>query len=218
MHVVIVGCGRIGSALAYQLYQKGHQVTVVEQDAAAFDNLPSDFQGRTVEGDILAQNVLHRAQIQNADALAAVTHSDTLNALVAHIAKNEYKVARVIAGNADPRQRALQEAFGIPVIGSSSWGAQRFLEMIASSPLRAIMLDGSSEFPMYQLQVPETWVDRTLQDLLPGDQITIIALIRDGSPLPTASDQSLIAGDLIYLSAEPKEIEALEKKLGFYQE
>ncbi len=218
MKVIVVGCGQVGSALAYQLYRKGHQVTVIEQDASAFDHLPSDFQGRTIEGDVLDRNVLHRARIQEADALAAVTHSDSLNALVTHIARTEYGVPKVIAGNADPRQRELQEAFGNSVIGSASWGAQRFMEMIAGSPLRAIVFDGSAEFSMYQLQVPEGWRGRLLREVLPEDRVKTIALVRAGSPLPVEADRPLAAGDLIYLSAAPEEIEALEGRLGVEQE
>jgi 2-polyprenyl-6-methoxyphenol hydroxylase-like FAD-dependent oxidoreductase len=82
MKVIVVGCGRVGSALAYQLHREGHQVTVIDHDSAAFDQLSLDFRGRTIKGDVLDRNVLRRAQVEEADALAAVTRSDSLNALV----------------------------------------------------------------------------------------------------------------------------------------
>ena len=86
------------------MYKKGRQVTVIDQDEEAFDNLSIDFHGRTILGDVLSRSVLRRAEIEHADALAAVTRSDSLNALAAHIARAEYKVARVVARNYDPRQ------------------------------------------------------------------------------------------------------------------
>ncbi|HNB54738.1 MAG TPA: NAD-binding protein, partial [Anaerolineales bacterium] len=73
MKVIIVGCGRVGSALAHQLNKKGHLVTVIDQNAAAFNALPNDFHGRLVEGDALVKNVLQRAEIAQADGLVAVT-------------------------------------------------------------------------------------------------------------------------------------------------
>jgi trk system potassium uptake protein TrkA len=155
-----------GAALAYQLYKQGHQVTVIDQNAAAFDHLPSDFQGQTIEGDVLAKNVLHRAQIEDVDAIAVVTPSDSLNALVAYIAKTEYQVANVVAANTNPRQRPIQDAFGIPVVGSASWGAQQFVELLSDTPLRVIHFDGDPNLVVYRL-VPASWQGCALQEFLP---------------------------------------------------
>jgi trk/ktr system potassium uptake protein len=134
MKVIVVGCGRVGSTLAYQLYKQGHHVTVIDQDTSAFDNLPVDFQGHTIKGDVLARNVLNRAEVEEADALAAITNSDSLNVLITHIAKTEYHVPKVIAGNANPRQLPLQEAFDITIVGAATWGAQRIVELLSDAP------------------------------------------------------------------------------------
>lgn len=236
MRVIVVGCGRVGSALASQLYKKGYQVTVIDEDLSAFDNLPIDFHGRLIEGDVLVRNVLHRAEIEHADALAAVTSSDSLNALVAHIAKTEYEVSKVVARNFDPRQRPLQEAFGIPVVGSASWGAQRITELLSDDPLRTILTDKEAKLAIYQLEVPEEWHGRSLQELLPEERVRMLAWRRLGQTLPVKVDlgntanpggtpsaglpnaQLLETGDVIYLSADPEEIEALRSRLVFQQE
>ena len=218
MRVIVVGCGRVGSALAYQLYNKGHQVTVIDQDAFAFHNLPVDFHGRTIQGDVLTRNVLQRAEIEDADALAAVTNSDSLNALIAHIAKEEFQVSRVVARNYDPRQLPFQEAFDIPVVGSAIWGAQRIEELLSDAPLHPIFLGGNINIAIYQLEVPENWRGRSLQELLPEDKSKILAVSRAGQPLLISDTQILDSGDLIYLSADPAEIEALRHRLGFQQE
>ena len=76
MQVIVVGCGRLGAELAHRLFKRGHDVTVIDQVVAAFDNLNPLFRGRTVEGEVLNQDVLHRAGIEHAEALAAVTNSD----------------------------------------------------------------------------------------------------------------------------------------------
>ncbi len=218
MRIIVVGCGQLGSALAYQLYMIGHQVTVIDQDAAAFDNLSIDFHGRTIKGDALARNVLQRAEVQDADALAAVTSSDSLNVLVAHIARTEFQVARVIARNCDPRQRPLQEAFGVPIVSSANWGAQWMIRLLSDAPLRALLLDSKTNLVIYQLDVPESWQGRSLQDLLPEDHSKVLAIRRAGRPVPAADILFLERGDVIYLSTTPEEIEALQRHLGLQQE
>jgi len=130
MNIIVVGCGRVGSTLAYQLYKKGHQVTVVDQAASAFDNLPADFHGRMEEGDVLSRDVLYRAGIEQADALATVTNSDSVNAVVAHVARTVYHVPNVVVRNYDPRWQPLHEAFGLQVVSSASWGVQRMEELL----------------------------------------------------------------------------------------
>jgi trk system potassium uptake protein len=213
MRVIIIGCGRVGSALANQLQAKGHLVTVIDQNPAAFDNLPIDFHGRTIEGDVLSRRVLHRAEVLNADALAAVTRSDSLNALVAHLARSDYHVKRVAARNFDPRQRPLQEAFGIPVIGSASWSAQRIEEQLLDAPLREVFLDDNARFAVYQLEVPENWKGLALNELLPEEKGKVLAWVRAGQPLPISPAEELKAEDLLYLNASPQEIEALQLRL-----
>jgi trk system potassium uptake protein TrkA len=218
MKVIVVGCGQLGSALAYQMVQLGHQVTVIDQDAAAFDNLPADFHGRTIEGDVLTRNVLRRAEIQHADALAAVTRSDSLNALVAYVARTEYHVSRVMARNYDPRQHLLQEAFGIPVVGSATWGVRRIIRLLSDAPLRPVFLDGNANLAIYQLEAPEAWRGRSLQELLQGHPCQVLAMTRGGQPIQNWDSQPLEVGDVIYLSADPEVVEALQRQLGAQQE
>lgn len=218
MKVIVVGCGRLGATLAYQLNKKGNQVAVIDQNGSAFMNLPSDFKGRTVEGDVLDRNVLHRAEIENADALAVVTASNSLNALVAYIAWTEYQVARVVARNYDPRQRQLQEAFGIPVVGTAGWGAQRIEELLSEIPLRIIYLDRNTNFAIYLFKVPEDWQGRSLPKVLIEEQYKTLAWMRGGKFLPISSTELLEAGDLIYLSVAADEIEKLRLQLGIQQE
>ncbi len=218
MRIIVVGCGQLGSALAYQLYLIGHQVTVIDQDGAAFDNLSLDFHGRTIKGDALARNVLQRAEIEDADALAAVTSSDSLNVLVAHIARTEFQVAKVLARNNDPRQRSLQEAFGVPIVGSANWGAQRIIGLLSDAPLRALLLDSKTNLVIYQLEVTDRWQGRSLTELLPEDHDKVLVVRRAGRPIPVSEIQALERGDVIYLNAAPEEIEALQRQLGSQQE
>jgi trk system potassium uptake protein TrkA len=195
------------------LYKQDHQVTVIDQDASAFDHLSEEFHGRTIVGDVLAQNVLHRAEIERADALAAVTTSDSLNALVAHVARTEYKVPKVVARNYNPRQRPLQEAFNIPVIGSAGWGIQRIEELLSESPLQTVLMDDNASFSVIRLEIPEPWHGYPLQELVPDYRWKILSWTRASQSLPVSLSQPLQTGDLVYLSIDPVEIEGLRNRL-----
>lgn len=220
MNVIVVGCGRVGSALAYQLYKKGHQVTVVDRETSSFNNLPPDFSGRMEEGDVLSRDVLHRAGIEQADALATVTSSDSINAVVAHVARTVYDVPNVVVRNYDARWRPLQEAFGLQVVSPASWGAQRMEELLFGAPLQvqAVFSAGNAEVEIYELAVPEKWHGRSLQELLPEGQCLTVALTRAGRAMLPSCDLRLEVGDVIYLSATLGGIEALRRRLALGQE
>jgi trk system potassium uptake protein len=134
MNIIVIGCGRVGAEVAYGLYRKGHKVTVIDQDSSAFRNLPEDFRGLTMRGDVLMQEVLLRAGIETAHALAAVTPSDSVNTVLGHIARVVFKVPNVVVRNFDPRKRPLHDAFGLQVISPVSMGSQR-IEEILSEPV-----------------------------------------------------------------------------------
>lgn len=134
MNIIVIGCGRVGAEVAYGLYRKGHKITVVDQDANAFRNLPEDFRGLTMRGDVLTQDVLMRAGIENAHALAAVTPSDSVNTVLGHIARVVFKVPNVVVRNYDPRKRPLHEAFQLHVISPVSMGAMRIEEILSEAP------------------------------------------------------------------------------------
>lgn len=129
--VIVVGCGRVGSELAVRLHRRGAPVSVIDRLPEAFLNLPSDFEGRTLEGHALERQLLERAGIATARGLAAVTNSDVLNAVVGRLARELYRVPQVVVRNYDPRRLALMEAFQLPIVSSSAWGAQRIEELLA---------------------------------------------------------------------------------------
>jgi trk system potassium uptake protein TrkA len=133
MNIIVIGCGRLGAEVAYALYRKGHKVTVVDQDTSAFRNLPEDFRGLTLRGDVLTQDVLLRAGIEHAQALAAVTPSDSVNTVLGHVARVVFKVPNVVVRNYDPRKRPLHDAFGLQVISPISMGTLRIEEILAGA-------------------------------------------------------------------------------------
>ncbi|HET7009714.1 MAG TPA: TrkA family potassium uptake protein [Anaerolineales bacterium] len=213
MKYIVVGCGRVGAELANRLNRQGHEVTVVDQAEEAFHNLGADFHGRTVEGEVLNRHVLQRAGVEEADGLAAVTTSDSLNAVVAHTARAVFRVPRVVARNYDPQRRALYEAFDLQVVGSSSWGAQRIEEMLYHPDVRTVFSAGNGEVEMYEVTVPPEWQDRTLADLAADGDLRVVAHTRAGRAQLPGPDLVLHAGDVLHVSATLQGIQGLRSRL-----
>ncbi len=214
MNFIIVGCGRVGAELCYHLFKNGHQVVVVDIEKESFNRLHPDFRGRTLEGEGLAEGVLERAGIREAHGLAAVTNSDTLNAVVAHAARTLYNVPNVVARNYDPNLRSIIEAFGLQTVGSTYWGAQRVEELLINPSQRAVYSAGNGEVEVYEMPIPEEWNGRTLNELLgPLKNCYPVALARAGrSSLPEANTK-LQTGDLLNVSSTFEGIGALTARL-----
>lgn len=214
MNFVIVGCGRVGAELCYHLFKSGHNVVVVDINKESFNRLHPDFRGRTLEGEGLADGVLERAGIREADGLAAVTNSDTLNAVVAHAARIIYNVPNVVARNYDPNLRPVIEAFGLQTVGSTSWGAQRVEELMMNPTQRVVYSAGNGEVEVYEVQIPDAWDGRTLAELLgPLPNCYPVALSRAGKASPPHPEINLQAGDLLNFSSTFEGMGALMERL-----
>jgi len=214
MNFIVVGCGRVGAELCYHLFKNGHQVVVVDISKESFNRLHPDFRGRTLEGEGLAEGVLERAGIHEANGLAAVTNSDTLNAVVAHAARTIYNVPNVVARNYDPNLRPIIEAFGLQTVGSTYWGAQRVEEILMNPAQRMVYSAGNGEVEVYEVQIPEHWNGRTLNDLLsPLPNCYPVALSRAGRSSLPEPGMKLQTGDQLNVSSTFEGIGALTTRL-----
>src|SRR5207237_2819315 len=95
MHVVILGCGRVGSALSVQLTKAGHSVAVIDKRPEAFDRLPPGFEAQTIIGIGFDRDTLEEAGIRAAaenGAFVAVSSGDNSNIVSARIAREHYHV------------------------------------------------------------------------------------------------------------------------------
>jgi trk system potassium uptake protein TrkA len=214
MNFIVVGCGRVGAELCYHLFKNGHQVVAVDINKESFNRLHPDFRGRTLEGEGLAEGVLERAGIREADGLAAVTNSDTLNAVVAHAARTIYDIPNVVARNYDPNLRPIIEAFGLQTVGSTYWGAQRVEELLINPSQRAVYSAGNGEIEVYELSIPDEWEGRTIGELLaPLKECFPVALSRAGRSILPEENITLQAGDQLSVSSTFEGIAALTSRL-----
>jgi trk system potassium uptake protein TrkA len=118
MNVIILGCGRVGSTLARRLYHDGHNVTVIDLAGEAFRRLGSRFKGQRVVGNGLDRDVLERAGIKSCDVFVSVTQGDNRNIMTAQIAREVYKVERVLTRINDPIRADAYRQLGLITICS----------------------------------------------------------------------------------------------------
>jgi trk system potassium uptake protein TrkA len=213
MYVIVVGCGRVGSELAMMLSRRDHEVTVIDHVGSSFSHLDPAWRGRTIEAEAMAEGVLERAGIAQAQGLASVTNSDAVNAVVAHVARTVYRVPNVVSRNYDPRWRPLHEAMGLQMVSSTAWGAQRLEELLESWRMRPVLSAGNGEVEVYELAVPESWHGRTLAELASGVACALVSLTRGGRASLPAADARLEAGDLLQLSASLEGATTLRTRL-----
>jgi trk system potassium uptake protein TrkA len=214
MKVIIVGCGRLGSELAYMLYKHGNEVAIIDWDATAFDFLSPEFRGHMVEGDALSYDVLKRAGIETADGFAAVTSSDSVNLVTCRVATEIFHIKTVVARNFEPNSAELYNIFNLEVLSGTSWNASRLEEMILNEDVKLFYSLGSGEVDYYQVILPAHWDGKTVLDLSPNSNESVLCSItRLGrSFIPTEQDV-LQAGDHLHFSATHTGIEALRQKL-----
>lgn len=218
MNIVVIGCGRLGGELALRLFRQGHQVAVVDQTSEAFANLPPDFRGRLIEGEVLNRDVLTRADIAHADAVAVVTSSDSVNVVVGHVAREVYGVANVAVRNYDPRRRRLQEAFGLPIISSAVWGAGRFEAILTTGAVHSVLSAGNGEVQVFEVPVPEALAGLTVGQLLEGGALMAVAHTRHAKAALPSNDSVLSAGDVLLVGGSVSDAKKLQQRLAAAEE
>lgn len=215
MNFIVVGCGRFGAELAYKLFQNGYQVVVVDSNPKAFNRLHPDFRGRTVEGDSLSADTLSRAAADKAEGVAVVTNSDTMNAVIGHLIRVHYpQVKQVVVRNYDPAMREMLEAFGLQIVSSTAWGAERVQELMIDPSFRAVFSAGNGEVEMYEMYISGKWDGMTISSLLEGcGDIICSALTRAGRAELPKPAMTLKKGDVLTVSATLEGVRALRAKL-----
>ncbi len=217
MKAIVVGCGRIGSQLAASLFKRGHEVSVIDENDSAFENLPANFQGRLHEGDAMNQDVLERAGVRTCDALAAASDNDALNIVVAHIALKEFNVPHVIARNYDPQLRQIYETFGIQVVSSTSWGAQRIEELLVDTGMRTVFSAGNGEVEVYELPITAALNDHQIADLITCSTCKPLALTRAGKAFIPEFTTIIETGDILTVVATMDGIQSTRANLANFE-
>ena len=218
MKAIIMGCGRVGEAVSRLLAAEGHDVAVIDYDEAALARLGPDFKGRRVWGVGFDRKVLLEAGIEQADAFAATSSSDNVNIVAARVARNFFRVPRVVARLFDPRRAEIYRRLGLVTISSTTWGAERIYEVLIHRDMDPVHTFGSGEVSIISVEVPPQLVGRTVQHLTVAGEISPVALVRDGAAFIPLLGTQLREGDVMHLAVLASAMERVEAWLGLGEE
>jgi trk system potassium uptake protein TrkA len=199
VHIVIMGCGRVGSTLAHSLEALGHSVAVIDQNADAFRRLGGDFAGLTVTGIGFDREVLIQAGIERADAFAAVSSGDNSNIISARLARETFGVSRVVARIYDAKRAEVYERLGIPTVATVRWTADRIVRHLVPEGNLEVWRDPTSTVAIIEVPLNVDWVGRPVRALEEATGTRVAYLMRFGiGALPTAST-ALQDGDQVFM-------------------
>jgi len=196
MFVMVVGCGRLGAGLARVLSMQGNDVVVVS-DAIDMKWLGSDFDGVTVEGNPIDEQVLEAAGVRKADLFVAATSEDVVNAMAIQVAKEIFKVPHVLARMTDPARESFYREMGLETVCPTSTGINQILDTIHHSgfePLKGYLDPG-----LAGIMPPPEWIGKRLDAFPLSEGRRIVGLERKGRIIPAEGSAILGEGDVLIL-------------------
>jgi trk/ktr system potassium uptake protein len=214
MNVIVMGCGRVGEQLILLLVAEGHQVVVIDCDVRALDRLGPNFKGRRVIGVGFDHDVLIEAGIKEADAFAATSSSDNANIVAARIARNVFRVPRVVARLYDPRRAEIYRRLGLLTISSTTWGAERIRELLTHADLDPILTFGSGEVCLLSIEAPYRLVGKNTRQLTVPGEISVIAITRQGHSSLAMVGSEFQLGDTLHIAVLASAMDRLNDFLG----
>lgn len=201
MHVVIMGCGRVGASLAAGLERLGHEVAVIDRDPQAFRRLGPDFRGRQVVGFGFHRAVLDEAGVESADAFAAVSSGDNSNIIAARVARESYGVDKVVARIYDAKRAAVYERLGIPTVATVPWTTDRFLRMLLPDGVATAWREPTGTVAVLPLPLHEGWAGRSVRSLERATGARVSFIVRFGTGVLPDHDSTVQADDTVYVAA-----------------
>jgi trk system potassium uptake protein TrkA len=212
VHIVIVGCGRVGSTLGRELVAVGHTVAVVDRKSEAFSRLGESFSGQKIAGIGFDRDILIEAGIEKAGALAAVTNGDNSNILIARVAREDFGIERVVARIYDPKRAEIYERLGIATVATVKWTSERILRRILPDLPAVEWTDPSAKVVLVERELPKTLVGTRVLSLDSGIA-RIVSVRRLGAAVIPGADTVVQEGDVAYVAVEVKSLEAFDASL-----
>jgi trk system potassium uptake protein TrkA len=214
VHVVIMGCGRVGSTLAHSLEELDHSVAVIDRDARAFRRLGPHFAGQQVTGVGFDRDTMIEAGIERAHAFAAVSSGDNSNIISARLARETFGVHKVVARIYDQKRAEVYERLGIPTVATVRWTADRVLRAIAPEGHAEIWRDPTSTVALIEVLVHPSWAGQRVRSFEEATGARVAYVNRFGvATLPTASTV-IQDGDQIYVLVTDDLVPQVNKAAG----
>lgn len=213
MHVVVVGCGRVGSELAGTLEQLGHTVAIIDKKKDAFRRLPKGFGGYRIVGFGFDRDTLEEAGVRDAGAMAAVTSGDNSNIMAARVARETFEVERVVARIYDPRRAVIYQRLGIPTVATVSWTTDQVLRRLLPGQSPADWADSSGAVGLVERDLPAVWAGKRLSSLDAPGSYVLAAVTRLGTAQVARPDLVGQDGDILHVMARLDTLDQLEHAL-----
>lgn len=214
VHIVIMGCGRVGALLARGLEHRDHSVAVIDIMQDSFRRLGPQFQGKTVKGVGFDRQVLVRAGIERADGFAAVSSGDNSNILAARVVRETFGVHNVVARIYDQGRAEVYERLGIPSVATVRWTADQILRRLLPSGSEPQWRDPSGNVRLIEVYVHSSWVGRTVANLEAAGRCQLPFLTRFGAGMVPHSGTVLQDGDLVYAAVTNDQVADVEDIFG----
>jgi trk system potassium uptake protein TrkA len=211
VHVVIMGCGRVGSTLAGTLEKLGHTVAIIDKDKAAFARLDKSFQGKAIQGFGFDRDTLHEAGIEQAGAFVAVSNGDNSNIISARVARETFAVEHVVARIYDPKRAEVYQRLGIPTVATVRWTADQMLRLLLPFAVVSQWTDPSGKITLAEIAVNRTWVGHRVNELedASGAQVALMTRLGDGQLVEAKT--VIQEGDLFHFLVPKGRIDEVER-------
>ena len=209
MHIVIMGCGRVGSTLAHILEDRGYTVAVIDQDPEAFRRLRPSFKGDRVTGVGFDRDVLARAGIERADGFAAVSSGDNSNIIAARVARETFGVAQVAARIYDPRRAEVYQRLGIPTVATVRWTADQMLRKLLPEGAQPLWRDPTGAIVLAEVAYDDHWLGEKVTALEESARTRVAFISRLGEAMLPGPGTVLQEGDVLHVIAEDRDMDRI---------
>jgi trk system potassium uptake protein TrkA len=211
VHIVIMGCGRVGSTIAHILEDQGHSVAVIDQEAAAFRKLRSGFKGSKITGTGFNREILIEAGIEHADAFAAVSSGDNSNVIAARVARESFSVQNVVARIYDPRRAEVYQRLGIPTVATVRWAADQMLRRLLPEGSEPLWRDPTGTVVLAEIACSDSWLGEKVQSLEESARTRIAFISRLGEAMLPGPGTVLQEGDVLHVIAQEGDVDRIAK-------
>ena len=209
MHIVIMGCGRVGSRLAHILEDQDHSVAIIDQNPEAFRKLGSGFKGAKVTGVGFDRDVLTEAGIERAGAFAAVSSGDNSNVIAARVARESFGVQRVVARIYDPRRAEVYQRLGIPTVATVAWTADQMLRRLLLEGAESLWRDPTGAVVLAEVAYSDGWLGQRVCDIELAARTRIAYIARLGAALIPTASLVLQEGDVVHVITEADRLDEI---------
>ena len=212
MHIVIGGCGRLGSQLTVELNQLGHTVAIIDKRREAFEKLPPGFEGQTLLGLTFDRDTLEAAGIREADAYLATSSGDNSNIVSARIAYEHYGVKRVIARIYDPRRAEIYQRLGIRTFSTVTWAEGQILDAIFGGGEQTELRFSDGNLMLVALPVSAQLAGQRVTHFNEEERSTIVAIDRRGTTIIPGEKTAFQEGDVAHVAVHRDALAALREQ------